>query len=102
MTTAASGDVYYDLHDASLGADPHAVFRRLRDEAPLYYNEEYDFYALSRYDDVEAALARLESVIALEHLLDFMPRYEVDWDGLHRVTMQNVAGYHNVPVRVLK
>jgi len=49
-----------------------------------------------------AALARLESVIALEHLLDFMPRYEVDWDGLHRVTMQNVAGYHNVPVRVLK
>ncbi|WP_333894487.1 cytochrome P450 [Mycolicibacterium gadium] len=49
-----------------------------------------------------AALARLESVIALEHLLDFMPRYEVDWEGLHRVTMQNVAGYHNVPVRVLK
>jgi len=49
-----------------------------------------------------AALARLESVIALEHLLDFMPRYEVDWDGLHRVTMQNVAGYHNVPVKVLK
>jgi cytochrome P450 len=49
-----------------------------------------------------AALARLESVIAIEHLLDFMPRYEVDWDGLHRVTMQNVAGYHNVPVRVLK
>ena len=49
-----------------------------------------------------AALARLESVIALEHLLDFMPRYEVNWDGLHRVTMQNVAGYHNVPVRVLK
>ncbi|MBY0286845.1 MAG: cytochrome P450 [Mycobacteriaceae bacterium] len=49
-----------------------------------------------------AALARLESVIALEHLLDFMPRYEVEWAGLHRVTMQNVAGYRNVPVRVVK
>jgi cytochrome P450 len=49
-----------------------------------------------------AALARLETTVALEHLLDFMPRYEVDWDGLHRVTMQNVAGYHNVPVKVLK
>jgi len=49
-----------------------------------------------------AALARLESVIALEHLLDFMPRYEVDFAGLHRVTMQNVAGYHNVPVKVLR
>jgi cytochrome P450 len=49
-----------------------------------------------------AALARLETQIALEHLLDFMPRYEVDFDGLHRVSMQNVAGYQNVPVRVLK
>ncbi|KUI27103.1 cytochrome [Mycobacterium sp. IS-1742] len=49
-----------------------------------------------------AALARLETVIALEHLLDFMPRYEVDFDGLERVHMQNVAGYHHVPVRVLK
>ncbi|OBF31243.1 cytochrome [Mycobacterium sp. ACS1612] len=49
-----------------------------------------------------AALARLETTIALEHLLDFMPRYEVDFDGLQRVTMQNVAGYHNVPVKVLQ
>jgi cytochrome P450 len=49
-----------------------------------------------------AALARLESAIALEHLLDFMPRYEVDFDGLQRTTMQNVAGYHHVPVRVLR
>ena len=49
-----------------------------------------------------AALARMESAIALEKLLDFMPRYEVDWDGLQRVHMQNVAGYSNVPVRVLR
>jgi cytochrome P450 len=49
-----------------------------------------------------AALARMESAIALERLLDFMPRYEVDFDGLKRVTMQNVAGYGRVPVRVLK
>jgi cytochrome P450 len=49
-----------------------------------------------------AALARMESAIALEKLLDFMPRYEVDWDGLQRVHMQNVAGYKNVPVKVLR
>lgn len=48
-----------------------------------------------------AALARLETTIALERLLDFMPRYEVQWDGLERVHMQNVAGYHHVPVKVL-
>lgn len=47
-----------------------------------------------------AALARLETTIALERLLDFMPRYEVQWDGLKRVQMANVAGYHHVPVQV--
>src|SRR5215213_8958814 len=49
-----------------------------------------------------AALARMESAIALDHLLDFMPRYEVDFDRLQRVTMTNVAGYARVPVKVLK
>ncbi len=49
-----------------------------------------------------AALARMESTIALEHLLDFMPRYEVRWDGLQRVHMQNVAGYSHVPVKVVR
>ncbi|MED5813355.1 cytochrome P450 [Mycolicibacterium sp. 050232] len=49
-----------------------------------------------------AALARMESAVALEKLLDFMPRYEVKWDQLQRVHMQNVAGYSHVPVRVLK
>jgi cytochrome P450 len=49
-----------------------------------------------------AALARMESAIALEYLLDFMPRYEVDFDRLERVNMQNVAGYHHVPVKVLR
>ncbi|BBX21174.1 cytochrome P450 [Mycolicibacter terrae] len=49
-----------------------------------------------------AALARMESTIALERLLDFMPRYELNWDGLQRVHMQNVAGWQNVPVRVLR
>ncbi len=48
-----------------------------------------------------AALARLESAIALEKLLDFMPRYEVDFDRCKRVQMQNVVGWKNVPVKVL-
>jgi cytochrome P450 len=49
-----------------------------------------------------AALARMESAIALEKLLDFMPRFEVDWAGCERVHMQNVAGWKNVPVKVLR
>jgi cytochrome P450 len=47
-----------------------------------------------------AALARMESAIALENLLDLMPRYEVIWDDCKRVSMQNVAGWSHVPVRV--
>jgi cytochrome P450 len=49
-----------------------------------------------------AALARMESAIALERLVDFVPRYEVDFHGLERVHMQNVAGYHHVPVKVFR
>ena len=49
-----------------------------------------------------AALARMESAIALDKMLDFMPRFEVDWSGCKRVNMQNVAGWSSVPVRVLR
>ncbi|HEY7106192.1 MAG TPA: cytochrome P450 [Acidimicrobiia bacterium] len=49
----ATSDVYYDPYDVEIYADPYPAFRRLREEAPLYYNERYDFYALSRFDDVE-------------------------------------------------
>jgi cytochrome P450 len=48
-----------------------------------------------------AALARMESAIALNRLLNFMPRYEVMWDDCKRVAMTNVAGWSHVPVRVL-
>ena len=44
---------YYDPYDFEIDKDPYPVWKRLRDECPLYYNEKYDFYALSRYDDVE-------------------------------------------------
>lgn len=48
--------VHYDPYDVTINADPYPTFRRLREEAPLYYNPEHDFYALSRYEDVEAGL----------------------------------------------
>ncbi|MEM9173707.1 MAG: cytochrome P450 [Myxococcota bacterium] len=49
-------DLYYDPYDFAIDEDPYPIWRRLQDEAPLYYNEKYDFYALSRFDDVEAGL----------------------------------------------
>ena len=52
MTTTDSA-VYYDPYDFAIDTNPHPVWKRLRDERPLYYNERYDFYALSRFADVE-------------------------------------------------
>jgi len=47
----------WDPFDRSLHRDPFGVWARLRDEAPVYHNDEYDFYALSRFTDVvEASL----------------------------------------------
>ncbi len=55
--TASTTSIYYDPYDAEIDNDPYPVWKRLRDEAPLYYNEKHDFYALSRWADVAPALA---------------------------------------------
>ncbi len=54
--TATEPELYYDPYDFEIDADPYPLWRRLREEAPLYYNEKYDFYAVSRFDDCEKAL----------------------------------------------
>ncbi len=56
MTTTAGQGIYYDPYDFDIDADPYPMWKRMRDEAPLYYNEQYDFFALSRFADVEPAL----------------------------------------------
>jgi cytochrome P450 len=64
MTVNSAADVYYDPWDPATNADPYPTWRRLREEAPLYYNEQHDFYALSRFDDVERALIDRETYIS--------------------------------------
>jgi cytochrome P450 len=61
MTTANDTDVYYDPYDLTIAANPWPTYARLRDEAPIYYTDRYDFWALSRYSDVEAALSNWET-----------------------------------------
>jgi cytochrome P450 len=55
VATTAGEPLTWDPLDPSFKTDPHPVWRRLRDEAPLYRNETYDFWALSRFADVMAA-----------------------------------------------
>ena len=48
-------DLYYDPYNIEIDNDPYPVWKRMRDEEPAYYNEKHDFYALTRFDDVEPA-----------------------------------------------
>lgn len=53
--------VYYDPYDVGIVNDPYPTYARLRDEAPIYYNERHRFWALSRHADVKAALSNWET-----------------------------------------
>lgn len=55
MTTVDGRAIYWDPFDIDLDTAPYEMWRRMRDEAPVYRNDRYDFFALSRYADVVAA-----------------------------------------------
>lgn len=57
MTSSTNGPLNWDPYNPEIWSDPYPVFRRLREEAPLYYNAEHEFYALSRYGDIKQSFA---------------------------------------------
>ena len=48
-------DLYWDPLTPEFRNDPYPLWKRLRDRAPVYFNDKYDFWALSRHADIEAA-----------------------------------------------
>jgi cytochrome P450 len=44
--------IAYDPFSDEVMENPHPVYRRLRDEAPAYYLEKYNAWALSRFSDI--------------------------------------------------
>ncbi|WP_349305891.1 hypothetical protein [Pseudofrankia sp. DC12] len=56
--------VYCGPYDVEIDTGPYPVWQRMRDEAPLYYNDAHDFHALSRWDDVDAAIADHDTYIS--------------------------------------
>jgi len=52
VASSPTVELYYDPFDYEVDDDPYPVWQRMRAEAPLYFNDKYNFYALSRYDDV--------------------------------------------------
>ena len=63
MSTTVT-DVYWDPWEREIYDAPHALYRRLRDEEPLYHNDRHGFYAISRYDDAERMLQDRETFIS--------------------------------------
>ncbi|HEY7137580.1 MAG TPA: cytochrome P450 [Acidimicrobiia bacterium] len=61
MTATSDRGIYYDPYDFEIDDDPYPLWRRMREDAPLYFNEKYDFFALSRFDDVEKGLLDWET-----------------------------------------
>jgi cytochrome P450 len=61
---ALATDVYWDPWDWDIYDHPHALYGRLRDEAPLYYNERHGFYLITRYADVKRMFADRDTFIS--------------------------------------
>ena len=62
-------DLYYDPYDYTIDADPYPIWKRMRDEAPVYHNEKLDFYALTRYDDVLDGLLATDTFVSSHGIL---------------------------------
>jgi cytochrome P450 len=72
--TATTDSLYYDMFDREIYRDPYPVYRRLRDEAPLYENEQHGFFVVSRFEDVEQVLLdRMRFSSSMGSAYSFMP-----------------------------
>ena len=69
--SAAQAEFLYDPEDEHTQLDPYPIYRRLRDERPVYRQERLRFWALSRFTDVLAALNDHEA---------FCSRQGLTWD----------------------
>jgi cytochrome P450 len=70
--------IEFDPFSDTFFDDPYDTYARLRDEAPVYFNDTYGFYALSRYADVVSAHGDPERLVSsygvtLELLLQKKP-----------------------------
>jgi cytochrome P450 len=66
-------DFEYDPFSYEQDEDPYPIYARMREEAPAYYNPRLDFWALTRFDDVLAALVDSETYSSVNGTsLEFM------------------------------
>lgn len=77
--TVSGGPVEFDPYSSDFFDSPYGTYRRMRDQAPVYYNATYNFYALTRYEDVAAALKDFETYTSTRGItLDMVTGEEID------------------------
>ena len=54
-------DLEYNPYAFALHDDPYETYRRLRNEAPTYWNPDLSFWVLSRFEDVQNAFRDFET-----------------------------------------
>jgi len=57
----AATELEYNPYAFALHDDPYEIYRRLREEAPTYWNQELSFWVLSRFEDVQNAFRDFET-----------------------------------------
>ncbi len=76
--SAIESPVYWDPYSPEVNSNPYPIYQRLHAEAPLFYNEDYDFYLVSRFADVDRCLLDRETFSsARSDILEFI-RQDID------------------------
>lgn len=105
MSAAAPLD--YDPYSYELDEDPYPTYRRMQDDAPVYYNAEHDFYALTRFRDCHEALIDFETyssaygtVLELMHGVAFEAPMIIFMDPPRQTRVRNLVSKAFTPRRI--
>lgn len=91
-------ELYYDQYSYEIDDNPYQIWKRLRDEAPVWRNEKYNYWVLSRYDDVmKASLDWQNFSSAWGTVLENMPENP----GETTLMINNDPPYHDQLRRVV-
>lgn len=98
-------DVEYNPFSYEIHEDPYPTYRLLRERAPVYYNEEHDFWALSRFEDIWSAFADWQtfssaSGISLEDTAAISPDMIITMDPPRQTKIRGLVARAFTPRRV--
>ena len=88
MTTVQQTMEYDPFAPDFYPSDPFAVYRRMRDEAPVYYSERWNWYALTRFEDVRAAALDADTFLSFEGM-------DIDDSRLEQVPPGSIGSMDN-------